>query len=208
VDTVVFLHGIWMKSIVMQPMAVRFRKAGYKTHCFSYPSLQKTPEQNARLLRRTVQLLSANRIHFVAHSLGGIVLMHYFHLFNEMQQGRVVMLGSPIAGSNNAKLINELPFFKWTLGKSGDHGLLGDIPAWTSERQLGMIAGSRSVGVGNLLGRSEELNDGAVSVEETRIPELTDHIVMPISHTGMLMSAEVTLQAIHFLENGYFSLKL
>jgi len=192
----------------MQPMAARFRKAGYQTHCFSYPSLQKTPEQNARLLRKAVQSLAANRLHFVAHSLGGIVLMHYFNLFNETHQGRVVMLGSPIKGSNNAKLINELPVFRWTLGKSGDQGLLGNIPAWKSKRQLGMIAGSKRIGVGNLLGRSKELNDGAVSVAETRIPELTDHIVLPVSHSGMLVSAEVTLQTLYFLENGCFSLQL
>ena len=203
-DAVVFLHGIWMKSIVMQPMAARFRKAGYQTHCFSYPSMQKTPEQNAWLFSNYIESISADRLHFVAHSLGGIVLMHYFHAYNETRPGRVVMLGSPIGGSDNARIINELPLFRWALGESGEQGLLGGIPAWTSQRQMGMIAGSKSVGVGRLLGRSLETNDGAVAVSETLIPELTDHIVMPVSHTGMLVSANVASQAIHFLQNGYF----
>lgn len=206
-DVVVFLHGIWMKSIVMQPMAVRFRKSGFQTHCFSYPSLQKTPEQNARLFSQYVQSLTADKIHFVAHSLGGIVLMHYFHLFDEIRPGRVVMLGSPIGGSSYAIKINKLPGIRRVLGGTVEQGLLGDIPVWASKRQLGMIAGNKSVGVGSLLGRSREANDGAVTVAETRIPELTDHIVMSVSHSGMLMSGDVASQAIHFLRNGYFLLK-
>jgi len=206
-EAVVFLHGIWMKSIVMQPMALRLRKAGFETHCFSYPSLQKTPAENARLFMQYTKSIKADRLHFVAHSLGGIVLMHYFHVYRESRPGRVVLLGSPINGSGNARKINKLPIFNRILGESVEQGLLGNVPGWSGQRQLGMIAGSRGIGVGKLLGRSLDVNDGAVAVPETIIPELTDHIVMPVSHSGMLTSAKVSSQVIHFLENGYFSFK-
>lgn len=206
-DAVVFLHGIWMKSIVMQPMALRLRKAGFQTHCFSYPSLQKTPAENAALFRQYIHSIKADRLHFVAHSLGGIVLTHYFHAFNESRPGRVVMLGVPLNGSNNAKKINSMPVFNRLLGESVEQGLLGGVPAWKSQRQTGMIAGNRGIGVGKLLWRSLAENDGAVAVSETIVPELTDHIVMPVSHSGMLTSAKVSAQVIHFLENGYFSFK-
>jgi len=203
-EAVILIHGIWMKSIIMQPMAARLRKAGFQTHCFSYPSVYKTPAQNARLFARFARSVSADKVHFVAHSLGGIVLMHYFHENKETRPGRVVMLGSPVKGSSNAKIINNLPLFRLALGESIEQGLLGDIPAWGNQRQLGMIAGSKSLGVGNLLGRSHAPNDGAVLIEETRIPQLADHITLPVSHSGMLLSAKVSEQIIHFIENGYF----
>ncbi len=204
-ETVVLLHGIWMKPMVMQPLALRLRQAGYDTRCFSYPSRKKTPAQNASLLKEYTRGIAGERLHFVAHSLGGIVLMHFFARFTEPHQGRVVMLGSPVCGSANAEKFQHLPLSHWTLGNSIEQGLLGDVPAWQGRRELGMIAGSRSVGVGNLLGRSAQTNDGAVFLAETQLPGLTDHVTMPVSHTGMLMSARVARQVIHFLKNGYFS---
>ena len=205
-DTVVLLHGIWMKPIIMQALSLRLRGAGYHTNCFSYPSVSKTPAQNARLFHDYVQALEGERLHFVAHSLGGIVLMHYFAQYQETRPGRVVLLGTPIGGSASAHQFSHLPLSQLTLGKSIEQGLLGDVPAWNGGRQIGMIAGSRSMGVGKLLGRSEDVNDGAVYLSETRMPSLTDHITLPVSHTGMLFSARVSRQVIHFLENGFFSI--
>jgi len=207
-ETIVLLHGIWMKPVVMQGLAVRLRKAGYITRCFSYPSLIKTPKQNAQLLHQYIQSVPGDTVHFVAHSLGGIVLMHYFHLYKDQRPGRVLLLGSPIGGSERARQFGQLPFLQAALGKSTEQGLLGDVPTWAGDRDLGMIAGSRSMGVGNLLGRSADVNDGAVFLSETQIPELSDHVTLPVSHAGMLVSAKVALQVIHFIKNGYFALSL
>jgi pimeloyl-ACP methyl ester carboxylesterase len=205
-DTVVLLHGIWMKPIVMQALSMRLRAVGYRSSCFSYPSRSKTPAQNARLFHDYVQTLEGDRLHFVAHSLGGIILMHYFAQGHDSRPGRVVLLGSPIGGSASARQFSDLALTRLALGKSIEQGLLGDVPAWSGERQIGMIAGSRSIGVGKLLGRSAEINDGAVYLSETQMSSMTDHITLPVSHTGMLFSAKVARQVIHFLENGYFSI--
>ncbi len=207
-ETVVLLHGIWMKPVVMQLLAVRLRKAGYTTRCFSYPSLAKTPQQNAQSLHQYIQTVPGETMHFVAHSLGGIVMMHYFHLYNDSRPGRVVMLGAPVTGSERANQFRQLPFLQSSLGKSIEQGLLGDVPSWSGGRDLGMIAGSRSIGVGNLLGRSAEINDGAVFLHETQIAELSDHIILPVTHSGMLISAKVAQQVIHFIKNGYFALSM
>ncbi len=204
-ETVILLHGIWMKPVIMQALAARLRKGGYNTACFSYPSLKKTPAQNAQLLREYTHGLSGDRLHFVAHSLGGIVLMHYFSLFAEPRPGRVVLLGSPVCGSAYAEKFQQLPLSRLTLGNSIEQGLLGGVPPWEGGRDLGMIAGTRNIGVGNLLGRSTETNDGAVFLAETQLPGLSDHLSLPVSHTGMLLSARVARQVIHFLKNGYFS---
>ncbi|HEC28176.1 MAG TPA: alpha/beta fold hydrolase [Gammaproteobacteria bacterium] len=204
-ETVVLLHGLWMKSVVMQPLATRLRQAGFTTRCFSYPSVQTSPSGNAGLLHDFLLPLQTERLHFVAHSLGGIVLLHYFQQFNEVRPGRVVMLGTPVAGSAHARKISQLPFSELSLGKSIEQGLLGGVPAWTGGRDLGMIAGTRGFGFGNLMGRSEGINDGAVYLDETRIPGLTDHISLAVSHSAMLLSRKVADQTIHFLKNGYFS---
>ena len=207
-QTVVLLHGIWMKSIVMQPLARQLRQAGYKTRCYSYPALFRTPAENARVFSDYINDIDTDRLHFVAHSLGGIVLMHYFDQFQPAVDGRVVMLGSPLAGSENAHKINELMFSSLMLGRSVEEGLLGDVPEWHGDRELGMIAGSKSMGVGNLLGRSKETSDGAVLLSETWIDGISDHITLPVSHSGMLISARVAEQVIHFLEKGHFLLQI
>jgi len=69
-----------------------------------------------------------------------------------------------------------------------------------------MIAGTRGIGLGSLMGRSEGINDGAVYLDETRIPGLTDHISLAVSHSAMLLSRKVADQTIYFLKDGYFSL--
>jgi pimeloyl-ACP methyl ester carboxylesterase len=203
-ETVVLLHGIWMKPVIMRPLAARLRTAGFNTCCFSYPSVKKTPAQNARLLHEYTDSLPGDRLHFVAHSLGGIVLMHYFARFQEPRPGRVVLLGSPLRGSAYAEKFHQLSLVRRALGNSTEQGLLGDVPAWQGGRDLGMVAGTRNIGVGNLLGRAEQTNDGAVFLSETQLPGLTDHISLPVSHTGMLLSARVARQVIHFLKNGCF----
>jgi pimeloyl-ACP methyl ester carboxylesterase len=203
-ETVILLHGIWMKPVIMQPLAARLRKAGFNTACFSYPSVKKSPAQNAQLLHEYTDSLPGDRLHFVAHSLGGIVLMHYFARFQEPRPGRVVLLGSPLCGSAYAGKFHQLPLVRQALGNSTEQGLLGNVPAWQGGRDLGMVAGTRNIGVGNLLGRAAQTNDGAVFLTETQLPGLTDHISLPVSHTGMLLSVRVARQVIHFLKNGHF----
>jgi len=206
-ETVLLLHGIWMKSLVMRPLAARLREAGFKTRCFSYPSVNRSPAENARLLHEFVKNEQAP-LHFVAHSLGGIVLMHYFDQFNESRQGRVVMLGSPINGSENARVFNNIPVVQRALGKSIDHGLLGGIPRWKGKHELGVIAGTKGMGLGKIITRSDRPNDGTVYVEETRIAECHDFIALPVSHSTMLFSASVARQVACFLHEGHFQAKI
>jgi len=206
-ETVVLLHGIWMKSLVMRPLATRLREAGFRTRCFTYPSINRSPAENARLLREFVKNEQAP-LHFVAHSLGGIVLMHYFDQFNETREGRVVMLGSPVNGSENARVFNDIPILQRALGRSIDQGLLGNIPRWKGGCDLGVIAGTKGIGVGKLISRSDRANDGTVYVEETRINECRDFLTMPVSHTTMLFSAKVAKQVAGFLRHGYFNAEI
>jgi hypothetical protein len=77
--------------------------------------------------------------------------------------------------------------------------------AWSGARDLGIIAGTRAVGLGQLVVRFNEPSDGSVAVSETRLPGATDHITLPVSHFGMLLSARVAREAGAFLALGHFS---
>lgn len=204
-NLVILLHGIWVGPIVMKPLAHRFREAGFQTRMFGYSSVLRSARQNAEQLHRRLQTIQARRIHFVAHSYGGIILMHYFNRYHDDRPGRAVLLGTPISGSARAGQFSRLPLSSYLLGKSTDHGLLGGAPACPQGREVGMIAGTRSFGVANLLGSMPGVNDGAVFLAETRSSSLTDHISLPVCHTGMLFSTRVAHQAIHFLHNGHFA---
>ncbi len=209
-EHVVFLHGIWMTGAELALLRRRVRAAGFGVSQFHYHSLRNTPAENARALADFVQTLSAPTIHFVAHSLGGIVLAHYFSQGlvaseADSRRGRVVFLGSPLKGSHAARAYASHRLTRPLLGKSLEAGLLGDIPPWPEEVEAGMIAGDRGVGVGSLLfGGLPKPHDGTVAVEETRLESLRGHICVPHSHFSMLLSPEVAEETIHFLRQGRF----
>ncbi|NIP72880.1 MAG: alpha/beta hydrolase [Gammaproteobacteria bacterium] len=188
----------------MVPLARRLQRCGYHVHLFGYPSVRRAPAQNARRLQTFVQGLNAQVVHFVGHSLGGLVLLALFHEFPDQPPGRVVLLGSPLAGSRSAARLMRLPWGRRMLGRSVERGLLGDGPRWEAPRDLGVIAGSVPLGVGLLLGAARQAGDGAVGISETRIAGIRDHLVAPASHTGLLLSPRVARQVCHFLRRGRF----
>jgi hypothetical protein len=79
--------------------------------------------------------------------------------------------------------------------------------SWAASRELGIIAGTRRVGLGQFVARFDEDCDGTIAVTETRLPGATDHITLPVSHMGMLLSARVAHETGEFLEKGRFSLR-
>jgi pimeloyl-ACP methyl ester carboxylesterase len=204
-DAVVLLHGIWMGGWSMRSIARYLEAHGFKTYCFSYQSVRKSPQQNARLLAEFVSTLNEERIHFVAHSLGGIVLMHYFSLCPNLTPGRAVIIGSPIRGSEKARRFSHWPFGNQALGESVTGGIIDGLDhACPVSHEVGVIAGTTPMGLGLLLGRFRKPNDGTVAVDETRIDGLTDHLVLPTSHTGMIFSRPVKQQIAWFLQHGKF----
>lgn len=203
--TVVLLHGLWMNGWDMSVLRRRLNKAGYRAHQFSYPSFRQPPRANASKLDAFVSALNTERVHFIAHSLGGLVLRHFFHAFPAQPGGRVVTLGTPHSGSSAARWLDMNGLGSSLLGQSIDAGLIGELPAWNAARDLGVIAGTLRMGFGCIIPGIPKPNDGTVSVTETRLPNMADHIALPVSHFGLLFSRSVVAQALHFLENGAFS---
>ena len=204
-EAVILVHGIWMTGAEMWRMRHYLRAAGYHCHTFHYHSVRRSPQYNAERLNQFVQSINAPVKHFVCHSLGGLVVLHLFDkYFLQQKPGRIVFMGTPVNGSNVAQRLYSSRFTRWMLGRSVDHGLLGDRPMWMRGRELGIIAGTLPLGVGMMVGGLEPPHDGTVSVEETYIGGASDFITLPVSHMGMLLSETVAVQVVTFLRAGKF----
>lgn len=203
-EVVVLIHGLWKTGSDMWRLRQRLEKAGYECHHFKYKSLRRSPDENARQLHQFVSSIDAPVIHYVCHSLGGVVLLNYFDLHPSLKRGRAVLLGSPVNGSEVAKRLSRHWYSRWLVGHSADDGMLGSGPEWNSWRELGVIAGTMPVGVGLLFGRLSLPHDGTVTVSETELHGATDFITLPVSHTGLLYSFKVAQQTITFLRAGKF----
>jgi len=141
-------------------------------------------------------------VHLVGHSLGGLMAVETLNQYQKLPSGRVVCLGSPLAGSATARILHEKNLSFMT-GKSGPL-LRGGLMQVPESRQVGVIAGAKGRGLGQILRKFDGLHDGTVAVWETRIPGLTEHLVVPFSHTGLVFSKEVAEHTANFLESGRF----
>ena len=203
-EVVVLLHGLWANSTSMSLLQRRMNDAGLATEHFSYASFAMSPAENAQQLQTYIQNIDCEKIHFVCHSLGGLVVRHLFDSFPDQRPGQIVTLGTPHQPCEAAgKFSNYLPG-KMMLGNSIDRGLLGDTPAWNSSNKLGSIAGTLRFGLGMVISGIPRPNDGTVAVEETRLDGMHDHLCMNASHFGLLLSRTAAEQTRHFIQQACF----
>lgn len=204
---VVFVHGLWMTGIELTWLRHRMEHEGFRTCRFSYPTVRKTLPENAEALFEFARGVDADELHFVAHSMGGLVTLNMLSRFHEqLPSGRVVLIGSPVRGSRAARTLSEYGWGQKLLGGAANGCLDSDHdPIWHGERDVGVIAGTRSVGLGRLVGVSAEApNDGTVAVEETRLSNETDRLELPLTHVTLMFSSSVANAAAKFLRTGSF----
>ncbi len=203
----VFVHGLWLTGIESGLLLQRLgNELRCRTHYFHYPSVTAPMDQILNDLRAFILSLGADTVHLVGHSLGGIVVLRLLESFDELPSGRAVLLGPPLNGSRAASGVARWPIGAAILGRNIEAEVLKpQVRNWDGRRQVGVIAGDVSLGLGRFFGALDEANDGTVCVSETRLQGASEHIVMPISHTGMLFSAEVAHQTAQFLAEGRFS---
>jgi pimeloyl-ACP methyl ester carboxylesterase len=203
-ETVILVHGIWMTGLELQLLAWRLRRCGYRTGVFRYPSLRRTLAQNAvRLVERVEQQGNAT-VHLVGHSLGGLVILQALQDHPGLIQGRAVLLGSPVNGSVIAQRLHKYRISRCLIGRSGDGALLGGGPRWGGWQALATIAGTRSVGIGRLLGGFDETSDGTVALSETQLDGEHEAITVSSTHFGLLFSRPVARAVCGFLRTGRF----
>jgi len=183
------------------------RKAGFTTSEFSYSTVKADLDTNAEKLYQHMQELDSAVVHAVGHSLGGVLLQHLFSKYEIDKPGRVVALGSPFLGSQVARTLRKNPIASAMLGKSMANLMESGERAWETERELGIIAGSVSVGLGTILPKMlEKPNDGTVAVSETKLPGHKEHITVPVSHTALIFSPKTSDKVISFLKDGKFKI--
>lgn len=221
---IVLVHGLYETTWYMKILARRLAQAGYETHLFRYYSLVQTMGRHSERLQAFLKEKNLTEVHFVGHSLGGLVIRQFLHdnakSNTPIKIGKVVTLGTPHLGSTVADYAQKLarPMIK----NAFSQGLDGQCPPLIDGVALGVIAGTKAQGLGtpvltyhryrptrhtepsqNITNNTLE-NDGTVYVFETKLPNATDHITLAVSHTGMLFDKDVLKQTLYFLEHAKF----
>jgi pimeloyl-ACP methyl ester carboxylesterase len=202
-ETIVLVHGIWMNRLAMQLLRRRLQHRGYQVVSFGFPSIMVKAEQNVRRLASFVARIEAPMLHFVGHSLGGMITLRMLMTLLPQRPGRIVLLGSPVAGSYIAQRVGSNPVGRWLLGGSRD--LLEMGVTWTGNHEVGVIAGLGGLGLGMVFRGLSQPHDGTVALVETSVPHSADHISLPVTHTGLLVSRQVVDAIDLFLKTGGFT---
>ncbi len=201
---VVLVHGLFMRPWCLAPLRWRLQRAGLGTVSFSYATRTQPLAASVAALHDLVRRQGPGSVHFIAHSMGGLLLQHLFATHPDLPAGRCVTLGSPHLGSGVAAALARYRRFRRLLGQSLDYGLLGDAPPWDARRELGVIAGVVPVGLGRLLPGCGLPGDGTVAVAETALPGRRARLCLPVTHFGMLLSARVAAECVSFIRRGHW----
>ncbi|MCW8919756.1 MAG: alpha/beta hydrolase [Gammaproteobacteria bacterium] len=203
-ETIVLVHGLWMNGLEMRWLRRRLQARGYRLYQFHYHTVGRDLAENAACLNRYLAgQVAGETVHLVAHSLGGLVVRRLLHDFPAQRPGRVVTLGTPHQGSYVAGRASRSGLLRRLLGMSLP-ALLGEVPPWRAERELGSIAGTLSIGAGWLFRGLPRPNDGTVAVVETLLAGQRDHLLLHASHVALLFSRAAALEVDYFLRHGVF----
>jgi triacylglycerol lipase len=210
-ETVVVVHGLGRTAVSMALLVERLERANFRVVNFSYPSTSEPIEALVARLRETIAECCAeesDRIHFVTHSMGGILVRVYLAQHSRSHVGRVVMLSPPNQGSEIAQAFAESPILSGLLGPAGSQ--LGTDSAGIAHQlgpasfELGILTGSRSLNpIGSWL--IPGADDGKVGVERARVEGADAFRVIPATHTFIMNRQDVADECIQFLREGRFS---
>ena len=209
-DTVVLLHGLGRTSWSMLVMAWRLEGAGYRVVNVDYASTDHDIPTLSREVAREVERCCAQgegRVHFVTHSMGGILVRQLLGRDAVPRLGRVVMLSPPNQGSEIVDAYADSPLLRSLLGPSGvrlgtdSTGIARELGP--VDFSLGIITGDRSINpIGSWLIPGPD--DGKVAVSRARLEGAADFIVVPATHTFIMNRSDVAEEVVHFLQTGAF----
>ncbi len=212
-ERVVFLvHGLWRTRFSLLRLEICLRQAGFTVVNRSYQATKKPLPEHAADLHGLVEKALAGRkpreVHFVTHSMGGMVVRYYLTHFPLAHPGRFVMLAPPNQGSRKLEMFKGVPLVRLLLGPYAPSELgIGEgtlsREAGIPDREFGIIAGGTGTDRGYSFFLSGD-NDGTVSVEETRLEGAKDFLLVPRLHTFIMNGREVIDATIAFLETGRF----
>ncbi|MBR0753989.1 alpha/beta fold hydrolase [Bradyrhizobium jicamae] len=210
-DGVVLLHGISRTARSFRKMELALQRAGYATLNLDYASRRKPLEALTEDIHPAIELFAGGVtgvVHFVCHSMGGLLARAYLAKHRPPRLGRVVMLGTPNGGSEIADRLKDLKAYRAFFGPAGqqlgtkrDAAMVALLPA--IDYPIGIIAGNRSIYPISSIGLPRP-HDGRVSVTNTRLDGMADHIVIRTSHPWLVRNGEAIAQTMAFLRDGRF----
>ncbi len=210
-DGVVLLHGISRTALSFRKMQLALERAGFTTLNLDYPSRRKPLEGLAEDIHPAIQPFADRTdgsIHFVCHSMGGLLARVYIARHRPERLGRVVMLGTPNSGSEIADRLKNIGVYRAFFGPAGQQlGTQRDAAIEALfppvDYPVGVIAGNRSIyPISSTF--LPKPHDGRVSVENTKLDGMADHIVMETSHPWLVRNGPAIEQTIAFLQDGEF----
>lgn len=205
-EPVIVIHGLWVPGLIMGLLARRITQEGFAARTYAYPTMRLSLSENAERFARYCASLAAPRVHMVAHSMGGLVVLKMLETHPQLRRGRLVLLGTPYTGSVAAQRLAQFPGGRALLGRSIAEWLRTPRPVPDGTAEIGIIAGTRGYGLGRLIAPDlPQPHDGVVALAETMVPGVTQRMEMKVSHTEMLVSREVARQCCAFLHDGKFS---
>jgi len=201
----VLVHGLWMNRWTMALLARRMERAGLATVIFGYPSMRESLDRNADALAKFLAAIDAPRLHLVGHSLGGIVCLRYLARSHDPRVQRCVLLGAPVRGNTVGARLARFRIGLHALGASASlwSGRMPEL-AIDARYEVGVIVGTRRIGIGATLFADRSAGDGVVRVDEADYPAARDRMQLDVSHSGMLVSRRIARQVIAFLSRGAF----
>ncbi len=207
---VVLLHGLGRTSRSMKPLERFFSEKGFEVLNVDYPAKEKTIEELSEGLGAAIGPLCTDgdaTLHFVTHSMGGVLLRYYMAHNACPALGRVVMLSPPNQGTELVDKLGGSRVFRMATGPSAQEmgtdpgslpGRLGPV-----EFELGVIMGNRSINpIGSAIIPGQD--DGIVGVESARVEGMRDFLLVPATHSFIMMNDDVVEQSHHFIETGSF----
>lgn len=210
-EWVILLHGLARTRSSMGALEKHLAAAGFGVLNVGYPSrvlrIEEIAETSLPEAVEHCRSQGARKIHFVAHSMGGIVIRRYLRSQRLPELGRVVMLSPPNGGSEVVDRLKDNCLFRWLNGPAGRQ--LGteaeSLPNMLgrADFEVGIITGDRTVNP-ILSAMIPGPDDGKVSIKRARLEGMTDFIVIHASHPFIMKNREAIRQTIYFLENGVF----
>ncbi len=200
---VVVVPGLWMPALAMSFLAAQLARRGFAPQLFSYRGRAPLEDNVERLARFAVTRARGGALHYVGHSLGGLLILAALERHPELPAASAVLIGSPVNGCAAGRSFGRAALGRWMMGAS--RPLWEPCSArWTRQAPLGVIAGTAPFGLGRVLGPLAGENDGVVSLSETDVEGMKARAIVRLGHSSLIFSPRVAALAARFLSTGAF----